>query len=84
MTEPTHRCKPARGELRTGRDQLDATGEVLLERQGDYLVWGPGIDHTWRTDEDSTVLTVRRRRWRRGDNAALTLHRGGLDDRGSD
>jgi quercetin dioxygenase-like cupin family protein len=32
---------------------------VLLERQGDYVVWGPGVDHSWRADEASVVLTVR-------------------------
>lgn len=36
-----------------------STGSVLLERQGDYLVWGPGIDHTWHAEEDSVVITVR-------------------------
>ena len=33
--------------------------EVTLDRQGDYLVWGPGIEHSWRALEDSVVLTVR-------------------------
>ena len=23
-------------------------GKVLLDRQGDYAVWGPGIDHSWK------------------------------------
>jgi quercetin dioxygenase-like cupin family protein len=32
---------------------------VLLERQGDYVVWGPGVDHSWRADDASIVLTVR-------------------------
>jgi quercetin dioxygenase-like cupin family protein len=32
---------------------------VLLERQGDYVVWGPGVDHSWRAEEESVVLTVR-------------------------
>jgi quercetin dioxygenase-like cupin family protein len=30
-----------------------------LTRQGDYVVWGPGIDHSWQAVSDSTVLTVR-------------------------
>ncbi|RPK52853.1 signal peptidase I [Streptomyces sp. ADI93-02] len=33
--------------------------EVLLERQGDYVVWGRGVDHSWHADEESVVLTVR-------------------------
>lgn len=43
-----------------GRFRLDlTTGSTTLERQGDYVVWGPGIDHSWQAEEDSTVLTVR-------------------------
>ena len=34
-------------------------GSVLLERQGDYAVWGPGIDHSWKAEDDSVVITVR-------------------------
>jgi len=32
---------------------------VKLNRQGDYAVWGPGIDHSWEAEEHSIVLTVR-------------------------
>ena len=32
---------------------------VLLERCGDYVMWGPGVDHSWRAEEESVVLTVR-------------------------
>jgi quercetin dioxygenase-like cupin family protein len=43
-----------------GRFRIDlAVGSTLLSRQGDYVVWGPGIDHSWRAEEDSIVLTVR-------------------------
>ena len=34
-------------------------GNVELARQGDYAVWGPGIDHSWEAKEDSVVITVR-------------------------
>lgn len=34
-------------------------GDVELSKQGDYLVWGPGTDHSWQAVEDSVVLTVR-------------------------
>jgi len=46
--------------LVSGRFHVElSTGQVLLERQGNYLVWGPGIDHTWHALEESIVLTVR-------------------------
>ncbi|MFJ2211496.1 signal peptidase I [Streptomyces sp. NPDC101062] len=32
---------------------------VLLEEQGDYVVWGPGVDHSWTAEDDSVVMTVR-------------------------
>lgn len=32
---------------------------VLLENEGDYLMWAAGTDHTWRAEEDSVVITVR-------------------------
>lgn len=32
---------------------------VTLEEQGDYLLWGPGIDPSWEALTDSIVLTVR-------------------------
>jgi glyoxylate utilization-related uncharacterized protein len=32
----------------SGEFRIDLTeGSFTLERQGDYLVWGPGIDHSW-------------------------------------
>jgi hypothetical protein len=46
--------------LITGRFRVELTeGSVTLAKQGDYLMWGPGIDHTWYAEENSTVLTVR-------------------------
>jgi quercetin dioxygenase-like cupin family protein len=43
-----------------GRFRVDlAVGSVTLKSQGDYLTWGPGIDHSWQAEEDSTVITVR-------------------------
>lgn len=46
--------------LVSGRFRLDLTlGSTTLERQGDYVVWGPGIDHSWQAEEDSVVITVR-------------------------
>jgi quercetin dioxygenase-like cupin family protein len=46
--------------LVSGRFRLDLTiGTTTLERQGDYVVWGPGIDHSWQAEQDSVVITVR-------------------------
>lgn len=42
-------------------------GDYLLARQGDYVMWGPGVDHLWEAEEDSTVLTVR---WPSGNTSA--------------
>jgi quercetin dioxygenase-like cupin family protein len=46
--------------LVSGHFRLDLTAAgVVLERQGDYAVWGPGIDHSWEAISDSIVITVR-------------------------
>ena len=43
-----------------GHFRIDLSeGSVTLARQGDYVVWGPGIDHSWHAEADSTVITVR-------------------------
>lgn len=34
-------------------------GDAVLVNQGDYVMWGPGIDHAWAALADSIVLTVR-------------------------
>lgn len=43
-----------------GNFRLDLTeASVTMAKQGDYVVWGPGIDHSWEAIEDSVVVTVR-------------------------
>jgi hypothetical protein len=32
---------------------------VLLTNQGDFVVWGPGINHEWRCLARATIMTVR-------------------------
>ncbi|MFR9722039.1 signal peptidase I [Streptomyces sp. MS19] len=32
---------------------------VILARQGDYVVWGAGVDHSWYAAEASVPVTVR-------------------------
>lgn len=33
--------------------------EFLLSREGDYVLWSPGVSHCWSAEFDSTVLTIR-------------------------
>ena len=33
--------------------------EVPLEKEGDFVIFGPGVPHSYRCEEDSLVLTVR-------------------------
>lgn len=33
--------------------------QVILCHEGDYVLWLPGVPHTWSAEEDSTILTVR-------------------------
>jgi hypothetical protein len=37
----------------------DVRDDVVLRQQGDYVVYGPGVPHTWFADEDSTIITIR-------------------------
>lgn len=61
------RAQWVRGEERTallvlisGRFRMEFPGrDVVLTRQGDYVVWGKGVDHSWEAEEASVVLTVR-------------------------
>ncbi|WP_062432339.1 hypothetical protein [Herbidospora daliensis] len=46
--------------LISGRFRMELPDRsVVLEKQGDYLVWGQGVDHSWVAEEESVVLTVR-------------------------
>lgn len=46
--------------LISGRFRLEFPGrDVVLAEQGDYVVWGRGVDHSWEAEEESVVLTVR-------------------------
>lgn len=46
--------------LISGRFRMEFPGRsVLLEEQGDYVVWGQGVDHSWTAEDDSVVLTLR-------------------------
>jgi hypothetical protein len=42
------------------REHADAPErEVRLHEQGDYVVWGPAVEHRWYAVRDSIILTVR-------------------------
>lgn len=46
--------------LLRGRDMVSfPDGDVLLEHEGDYVAWGPGVPHRWHALADSVVLTIR-------------------------
>ncbi|MFI0944250.1 signal peptidase I [Streptomyces sp. NPDC021020] len=46
--------------LISGRFRLDFPHRsVVLAEQGDYVVWGRDVDHSWEAEEASVVLTVR-------------------------
>ena len=33
--------------------------ERLLEREGDYAIWGTDAEHTWIVEEEAVIFTVR-------------------------
>jgi hypothetical protein len=43
-----------------GRFHLDLPGEsIVLADEGDYVMWGARVDHSWRAEANSVVITVR-------------------------
>lgn len=34
-------------------------GDALLSREGDYVLWDPGVPHRWRAETAAVVVTVR-------------------------
>jgi cupin superfamily acireductone dioxygenase involved in methionine salvage len=61
------RQKWVTGENRTAVSIL-VSGKVIFEfrdkkcelsRQGDYVMWGGGVEHRWEVAEDSVIITVR-------------------------
>lgn len=45
-----------RGRFRLG---FDGGREVILSREGDFALWGPGVGHTWECVDDCVLVTVR-------------------------
>jgi hypothetical protein len=49
-----------------GRFRINlSVDSYLLQREGDYAMWGPGIGHSWMAEDDSVVITIR---WPSGAN----------------
>jgi hypothetical protein len=36
-----------------------ASVTLVLDRPGDFVIWGPGLEHAWQPLQRSTILTVR-------------------------
>jgi quercetin dioxygenase-like cupin family protein len=46
--------------LISGRFRVNlSVDSYLLKDEGDYAMWGPGIDHSWKAEQDSVVVTIR-------------------------
>jgi quercetin dioxygenase-like cupin family protein len=44
----------------SGKFRVDLTeGSHTLQNRGDYLVWGPGTDHSWEALTEAVILTIR-------------------------
>ncbi|QIR37946.1 signal peptidase I [Tolypothrix sp. PCC 7910] len=45
--------------------------EIVLSREGDYVLWCAGVPHTWIAESDCTILTIR---WpsKPGDSIGIT------------
>ena len=37
----------------------ESSTDVVLEKEGDYAYWGPGVGHTWVALEESKTVTFR-------------------------
>ncbi|HEX4793148.1 MAG TPA: hypothetical protein VH370_05120 [Humisphaera sp.] len=50
-----------RGRFRLTFRRGNVTEEILLEKEGDYAMWLPGVEHTWAAEAEgeTVILTVR-------------------------
>jgi hypothetical protein len=56
----TGETRTALALLISGRFEVVFRDQTIpMEKQGDYVMWGPGTDHKWHCLEDSVILTVR-------------------------
>jgi len=47
------------GRFRIVFENGSAREEIMLEKEGDFAMWEPGVAHDWEAEADSIVLTVR-------------------------
>jgi hypothetical protein len=40
-------------------DNPDLQRKVRLKNEGDYVIWREDVEHTWRMEEDSEIVTLR-------------------------
>jgi hypothetical protein len=48
-----------RWRLELAPEEHEPTETILLDTPGDYVVWEQGINHRWRAEADSVMITVR-------------------------
>ncbi len=50
-----------RGRFRLTFHRDDLTEDILLEQEGDYALWLPGVEHSWVADDpiETVILTIR-------------------------
>jgi hypothetical protein len=67
LKEGDERTEWATGETRTtigilisGMFTMEFRDKLLtFDTPGDYVMWGPGVDHRWHADKDAVWLTIR-------------------------
>lgn len=48
------------GVLVSGKFELEFRDRAIsLINSGDYVMWGPGVDHKWRALDDCVLVTIR-------------------------
>ncbi|KAI0562574.1 RmlC-like cupin [Gracilaria domingensis] len=56
----TNRIATSMAILISGKHRLEfESSYVVLENPGDYVIWGPGVAHSWTALEHSTMLCIR-------------------------
>lgn len=56
----TNETKTSIGILISGSFIMEFRDQTLrFDTPGDYVMWGPGVDHLWRAPEDAVWLTIR-------------------------
>lgn len=52
-------CILISGEVEFTFRNQDGERQVVLAKQGDFVMWGPGDDHKWRAPVEAITLAVR-------------------------